>query len=93
MENKDNKPQRTNSDSHPKPTDEAQSLVETIIPSTEEKASTTTKVEPTDTKTDTADVNKEQEEVISSKAEENSYVKDDEAKNNDESDEIETVAP
>ncbi|RYG19179.1 MAG: hypothetical protein EOO07_07350 [Chitinophagaceae bacterium] len=93
MENKDIKPQPSNSDSHPKPTDNAQALVETIIPSTEEKAGTTTKIEPTDTKTDTADENKEQEEVSSSKADEQTSAKDDEAKNNDESDEIETVAP
>lgn len=97
MENQDIKPQVSNSNPHPKPADDAQSLVETIIPSTEEKASTTTKVEQTD----------DASETTTAKEKEEGSKKDDvESKENDtktnasagkdghnEGDKIETVAP
>jgi len=97
MENQDIKPQVSNSNPHPKPADDAQSLVETIIPSTEEKESTTTKVEQTDNKSEKP-VAKETEEdggQADVKAEEQENKANDKVgkDEHDEGDKIETVAP
>jgi len=97
MENQDIKPQVSNSNPHPKPADDAQSLVETIIPSTEEKASTTTKVEQADDKSEnaTAKENKNDGEQTDVNSEEINIETTDEAgkDEHDEGDKIETVAP
>ena len=88
MENQDIKPQVSNSNPHPKPADDAQSLVETIIPSTEEKESTTTKAEQTGDKPG-KDTAKEKED--DGKAEEKNTENGKDGQ--DEGDKIETVAP
>jgi len=92
MENQDIKPQVSNSNPHPKPADDAQSLVETIIPSTEEKASTTTKAEQTGDKPEKDTAKKKEDDV---KAEENDTeaTAEDGKDADDEGDKIETVAP
>ncbi|MCZ4221973.1 hypothetical protein [Pedobacter rhodius] len=77
---------------HPKPSDDAQSLVETIIPSTEDKASTTTQVEQPEIKESEKAVDKEKdtdEEELPGNTDE----KEAEKHGNDEGDKIETVAP
>jgi len=97
MENQDIKPQVSNSNPHPKPAEDAQSLVETIIPSTEEKASTTTKVEQADDKSENAtDKEKEDDgEQTDVNSEEINIETTDEASKDahNEGDKIETVAP
>lgn len=97
MENQDIKPQVSNSNPQPKPTDDAQSLVETIIPSTEEKASSTTKVEQASSKSESPITKKKEDdgEQTDANSEETNIETTDEAckDQHDEGDKIETVAP
>ncbi|MFC4212690.1 hypothetical protein ACFOWA_15950 [Pedobacter lithocola] len=102
MENLDNNTEEQKA--HPKPSDDAQSQIETIIPSTESEASTTTKVkeqhseEPKSTeKEEDADLEQNEEPKQDSETEQNEESKpnSDTTENNDEedkSDDIETVS-
>lgn len=92
MENRD---KNTN---HPKPSDDAQSLVETIIPSTEDEASTTTKVESEvkeseEKNTEAGNEKSDEVKPDTKDSNEGEGSKQDEQKKNDAGDKIETVAP
>ena len=91
MENKEIKPQISNSNPDPKPTEDAQSLVETIIPSTEDSASTTTKEQAAE-ENSSADA---AEDKSDAKAEAETPGGDEKPEQDagDDADEIETVAP
>lgn len=90
--------------SHPKPSDDAQSLVETIIPSSQTKESKTTEIKPVagekvEQKKEAQEVEKENEVAakpeIDDTADEQVEETDakEEKKQDDQGDKIETVAP
>ncbi|GGI24298.1 hypothetical protein [Pedobacter mendelii] len=86
MENQENNTEKQKP--HPKPSDDAQSQIETIIPSTESEESTTTKVENQEVK------NTEPEQEPADKVEkEETKEKPQPKSENDKGDEIETVSP
>jgi|GEM_PF-1267568 len=79
---------------HPKPQDDAQSLVETIVPSTEEKPSTTTKPDAGNGKAAAPSPEEKTEDVAKDdKADDRDSGEVEQEKPSGKGDDIETVAP